>query len=193
MSLDHAILGFLEYKPLTGYDLKTVFDMSVRHFWTADQSQIYRTLSRLAENGWAVTEVIEQDDRPDRKVYHITDDGRDELLRWLESSLPSKGEHIAQLIQIFFAGNLSDDQILALFQRLIERRRATLAELRKVRAKAECGSKEPAAARDSFFWMLTLDYGIQMTQASLWWLEHAIKRIERGEHLKGGRNESSCS
>ena len=45
MSLDHAILGFLNYKPLSGYDLKKVFDSSVRHFWYADQSQIYRTLS----------------------------------------------------------------------------------------------------------------------------------------------------
>jgi len=40
MSLQHAILGFLNYKSLTGYDLKKIFDTSVRHFWAADQSQI---------------------------------------------------------------------------------------------------------------------------------------------------------
>ncbi|MGD0004493.1 MAG: PadR family transcriptional regulator, partial [Anaerolineaceae bacterium] len=40
MSLDYAILGFLSYKPFSGYDLKKVFDNSVRHFWYADQSQI---------------------------------------------------------------------------------------------------------------------------------------------------------
>ena len=56
MSLEHAILGFLNYKPLSGYDLKKIFDTSVRHFWAADQSQIYRTLNRLTERGWAEME-----------------------------------------------------------------------------------------------------------------------------------------
>ena len=76
-SLEYAILGFLNYKPLSGYDLKKVFDTTVQHFWSADQSQIYRTLSRLTEQGWIQQEVIEQNDRPDRKVYHITDAGRE--------------------------------------------------------------------------------------------------------------------
>ena len=47
MSLEYAILGFLNYLPLSGYDLKKMFDTSVQHFWPADQSQIYRTLARL--------------------------------------------------------------------------------------------------------------------------------------------------
>ena len=69
MSLEHAILGFLNYRPFSGYDLKKIFDTSVRHFWPADQSQIYRTLSRLEENGFAEMEVVEQEDRPDQPGY----------------------------------------------------------------------------------------------------------------------------
>ena len=68
MSLRHAILGFLNYKPFSGYDLKKVFDTSVQHFWPADQSQIYRTLSRLADAGLVEVQVVEQQQRPDRKV-----------------------------------------------------------------------------------------------------------------------------
>jgi len=49
MSLEYAILGFLNYHPYTGYDLKKIFDNSVQHFWVADQSQIYRTLIHLTE------------------------------------------------------------------------------------------------------------------------------------------------
>ena len=74
MSLDYAILGFLNYRPLSGYDLKKMFDTSVQHFWTADQSQIYRILARLAKQKWVQVEVIEQTSRPDRKIYHITPD-----------------------------------------------------------------------------------------------------------------------
>lgn len=192
MSLDHAILGFLECKPLSGYDLKTVFDMSVRHFWPADQSQIYRTLSRLAEHGWTRVEVVEQDDRPDRKVYHITGEGREELLRWLSTPLPSKGERIAQLVQVFFAGNLTDDEALAMFRRMAEHCRQTLTVLQQVPEQAET-CEEPPRPRDAFFWMLTLEYGIRATEMCLEWLEDVIVRIERGDHLKGDRNEDTCS
>ena len=71
MSLEHAILGFLNYRPLSGYDLKKVFDNSVRHFWPADQSQIYRTLAKLAEWEHVEQEIVRGLDRPDRKEYRI--------------------------------------------------------------------------------------------------------------------------
>ena len=115
MSLDYAILGFLSYHPSSGYDLKRIFDTSVRHFWPADQSQIYRTLSRLMKLGWVEMEKIEQEDRPDRKVYDITPAGRQELLRWLAGPPPLSGPRSAPLIQVFFSGQLSDAEVLAKF------------------------------------------------------------------------------
>ena len=45
------------------------------------RAEIYRSLSRLAERGWSVQEIVEQDNRPDRKVYHITEAGVDQLRR----------------------------------------------------------------------------------------------------------------
>ena len=88
MSLDYAILGFLNYRPYSGYDLKKIFDKFVRHFWPADQSQIYRTLARMNEKGLVETEVIRQGSRPDRKEYHITSLDCDELRQWLDQLLP---------------------------------------------------------------------------------------------------------
>jgi len=116
MSLKHAILGFLNYGPSSGYDLKKAFDASVQHFWPADQSQIYRTLAQLADEGWAEMELVEQDDRPDRKVYHITAAGRQELRTWLASHFPHEIYRQPWLIQVFFAAQLADDEVLALFQ-----------------------------------------------------------------------------
>src|SRR3989304_2198383 len=101
MSLEYAILGFLQYQPFSGYDLKKVFDTSVRHFWPADQSQIYRTLTPLAEQGWVKMEVIDQDSRPNRKLFHITEEGRRELNRWLSTPLPPEESRSASLVQVF--------------------------------------------------------------------------------------------
>ena len=71
LSLKHAILGFLSIKSLTGYELKKAFDRSVDHFWPADQSQIYRTLSRLVEEGFLTVEEIEIESRLNQKRYFV--------------------------------------------------------------------------------------------------------------------------
>ena len=44
MSLDHILLGLLR-EPATGYDLGNAFSENVRHFWSAELSQIYRPSS----------------------------------------------------------------------------------------------------------------------------------------------------
>lgn len=181
MSLDHAILGFLQYGPSTGYDLKDAFNLSVQHFWPADQSQIYRTLAKLAERGLVEMQIVEQDDRPDRKVYHITETGREELREWLATPLPFKGGRSAFLIQVFFAGQLPDEEILPIFRRAADTTRAALEHLRQLPTQSDPYTDAVGDPRETYFWMLTLDCGIKMTEAQLAWLESVIARLERGE------------
>lgn len=181
MSLKHAILGFLNYNPLSGYDLKRAFDISVRHFWLANQSQIYRTLAELAESGWAEMEIVEQQDHPDRKVYHITEAGREELRRWLAVPLPHT-IRLAELIQVFFAGQLSDAEILAMLKRMAEPLRELLERYSHVPQESQVYAETVGSPREVFFWMLTLEFGIINARTQLEWLESAIRRIENKQH-----------
>ena len=182
MSLEHAILGFLNYGASSGYDLKKLFDVSVRHFWPADQSQIYRTLSRLAERGWAEAEIVQQEDRPNRKVYHITEAGQEELRRWLTTSFPTKDARHALLIQVFFAGQLSDEEILELFEQEATRLRQALESYSQIPQQSAVYASAIELPREAFFWMLTLEYGIKVNQMRLEWIEDVIQRIKSGQH-----------
>ena len=181
MSLEHAILGFLNYRPYSGYDLKKIFDTSVRHFWTADQSQIYRTLNRLTENGWAEMEKIEQENRPARKEYSITTQGRQELQDWLVAPLPFGESRSASLIQVFFAGQLSDDEVVENLERVAEYIRSGLAALDAIPQQIEAYEDHVQSPREFYFWMLTLDIGKHTAQANLDWLENTIQSIKDGE------------
>jgi PadR family transcriptional regulator AphA len=181
MSLEYAILGFLNYHPYSGYDLKKIFDSSVRHFWPADQSQIYRTLSRLTDQNFAEMEKIAQDDRPDRKVYHITDSGRAELLKWLAEPPPMGEPRSAPLIQVFFAGQLSDEELLAKFEGFASIMRTVLAQYDQVPAQLGPYQQEITSPREHFFWMLTLENGIHNMRANLEWAESIIERIKNGQ------------
>jgi PadR family transcriptional regulator, regulatory protein AphA len=181
MSLDFALLGFLNYHPYSGYDLKKIFDTSVRHFWPADQSQIYRTLARLTEQGLAEMEKVPQADRPDRKVYHITEAGRAELLKFLAGPPPMGEPRSAPLIQVFFAGQLSDEEILAKFEGFAAMMRAILGQYDQVPGMLGPFQEEITSPREHFFWLLTLENGIRSMRANLEWVESVIERIKNKE------------
>jgi DNA-binding PadR family transcriptional regulator len=181
MSLEHAILGFLNYRPMSGYDLKKMFDNSVRQFWPADQSQIYRTLARLTERGWVEMELVEQTDRPDRKVYHVTEEGCQELHAWLAGPVPLEEPRSAPMVQIFFSGLLSNAEILAKFQLAVTMLRAQLEFYQHVPAQIEEYARMVASPREAFCWNLTLESGIKMAQSQLEWAESAVARIENNQ------------
>lgn len=117
MSLQHAMLGILSQQPMTGYDLKTVcFDQTIAHFWQADQAQIYRTLDKMADAGYVESTLEIQTERPNRKVYSITDAGRAELRRWLLSPQAMVAYREPLLVQLFFAESLTNAQIIMLLE-----------------------------------------------------------------------------
>ena len=179
MSLDHAILGFLNYQPFSGYDLKKIFDTTVQHFWPADQSQIYRTLGRLTEQGCVEMEKVEQSTRPDRKVYHITEAGRRELLQWLAAAPPMDPTRSAALVQVFFAGQLTDKEILAKFEAFAGMMRGVLDLYDALPEKLDEYSHMVDSPRETYFWMLTLDLGKRTMRANLEWAEDVIARINK--------------
>jgi PadR family transcriptional regulator, regulatory protein AphA len=181
MTLEFAILGFLNYHPYTGYDLKKIFDNSVQHFWHADQSQIYRTLSRLTEQGYVQMEKIPQEDRPDRKVYTITEAGCKELRQWLSAPPPLECPHSASLVQVFFAGQLSDEEVLAKFESFAASLRGILAQYDQIPALLAPFQEEICSPRENFFWMLTLENGIANMRANLEWAESVIARLKNGQ------------
>lgn len=182
MSLKHAILGFLSFVPLSGYDLKKAFDRSVRHFWPANQSQIYRTLAELSDDDLVEKEVIEREERLDMKIYSITPAGRAELQRWLSTPLPEQDDREPFLIQVYFSGVLDDAQVLDLMRHKLHETEERLAVYEAVhRASLETPSRV-ADPRAVFFSLLTLEAGYQTNQAIAAWLRSAIERIETRDY-----------
>jgi len=184
LSLQHAVLGFLQYGPRTGYELKRMFDDSVQHFWPAQQSHIYGALNALTQQDWASVELIVQTDRPNRKVYSMTTSGKQELARWLSEPAIDDQMRTPFLLQMFFSGGQSDVSILS----ALETRAALLRE--KIRTYERGPIMVPTYSadlpkREQFFWYLTLHYGIERLRFSLKWIEHAIQRIRAGDYDRG--------
>lgn len=186
MSLRHGLLGLLSYESMTGYDLNKDFNDSLGHFWQAKASQIYRELDAMEHSGWLTSERVIQDEKPNKRVYSITEAGRAEFLRWLATLDPlanTPRTKNAFMMRIFFGGELSTEQTLKL---LHSGRELVLDHVRQMEAII---NNFDAGVYDGYnddpnkvkYWKLTALSGEIMSKANLEWLDKAIAILEEKE------------
>ncbi|GAB6930123.1 PadR family transcriptional regulator [Paenibacillus sp. JCM 10914] len=78
-TLSYGLLGLLARKESSGYDLM----LRIQPFWQAKHSQIYPLLSRMEEKQFLSSHWIQQSDKPDKKIYAITEKGLQKLREWM--------------------------------------------------------------------------------------------------------------
>jgi DNA-binding PadR family transcriptional regulator len=179
--LKYVLLGSLGYQPLTGYQLKQFIDSSARHFWFAQTSQIYRTLDHLEKEGLLGSDMQEQQDRPDRRLYHITPAGREDLMAWLAQPMteiePTKD---TLLVRLFFSAQVDKDTILTQLrlQRSLRQRQLAVYRAEVPRLIQAGVERRPELKRDALFWDATRRLGELEEEAYVRWLDETIQRIE---------------
>ncbi len=167
MSIQHAILGFLSWKPHTGYELKKVFADSLSFHWSGNNNQIYGTLVKLHGEGLVTNEVIHQDKYPDRKVYTVTPKGLEALRAWLveEPEVPELRNVFH--IQLAWADLLGDPEIYSLLGRY-----ESALETRLLMARETLRRGRPApnrSRREAYLWKRIEENHIGHLESELAW------------------------
>lgn len=115
MSVNYAILGLLSNKPMSGYDLKKVMQDSSFMYWSGNNNQIYKALLQLCCDDYLTSETHHQEGAPSKKIYSITDNGRQALKEWVCSTDPEMPEFKKPfLVQLACAGQLKAKETEAL-------------------------------------------------------------------------------
>jgi DNA-binding PadR family transcriptional regulator len=132
----YAVLGMLSFAgELSGYDLRQ-WSRSLRFFyWSPAQSQIYGELRRLEKLGLVAHREVEQEGRPDKRLYRITEAGLAELRRWQEVVPvdPPVLKHSVAL-RLFFGHLAQPERLRAILEEHGRRTEAVIDELRAVLA-----------------------------------------------------------
>ena len=181
MSLDHILLGLLR-DPATGYDLKNAFSESVRHFWSAELSQIYPTLKRLEQRRMLRSRVEPSPKGPNRKVYSLTEEGRTELLYWLRSGPAVGTERFAYLAQLYFMDALGDlHETRAFMTVLRDHLSRWLAQLQAVEREvvATHGDAPERYGDAGFHRFAALRMGIHSIGSKMAWCDETLAAIDR--------------
>jgi DNA-binding PadR family transcriptional regulator len=128
MDVKTLCLGALAERAMTGYEIKKLFERAFRHFFLAGFGSIYPALAELAREGLVTVETVEQDKRPDKKVYRITPGGRRRLMGELAATEPRHKVRSEFLALLYFAHLLPPERLPAVLDAMLGRWERTLGE-----------------------------------------------------------------
>ena len=94
----------------SGYELHQLAGRTVGFIWKPARSQLYAVLKRLAADGLITGRHVEQADRPDKRIFSITDAGLATLRDWLDQVEPIEPEDRDGVLLKLFFGELGDPE-----------------------------------------------------------------------------------
>jgi PadR family transcriptional regulator, regulatory protein AphA len=170
MNVRTLCLGILSLQEASGYEIKKdVEDGLFSHFIDASFGSIYPALTQLAGEGYVTVREEEQTGKPDKKVYAITDSGRNALARAISVS-PAKDKYKSEfLFQMLLQDYLSPEMMLVAIQKQLDDLNEDLGRI------AECSHEAPIGHGSHF----VADYGNAVLTAGVKCLEYKKAELVR--------------
>ena len=171
MALAHTILSLLSESALSGYDVSKKFDEGIGCYWKASQQQVYRELGKMEGQGWVDFETIFQEGKPNKKVYRITDQGWQELMRWYAN--PTELTQIREdlLVKVRIGYKMPREFLI---KELRHRRQLHLDQLTFYREKEAHFKSMSNPSLDMQFKYLTLQRGITYEVSWIEWCDSVL-------------------
>ncbi len=165
----YAVLGQLAGGPSSGYEVKARLEAGAAHFWHASYSQIYAELRRLTELALVSEEHVQQDARPNKRVYTITPAGRRALRAWLAEPWGLATLRDESLVKLTLADPLPEEEVVAQLQSL-----KAAHERRRAEFEAEIAALPEGTNR---YLILALRKGVHAQRAFARWCQEAIDTL----------------
>lgn len=189
MSLAYGILGFLNYGSMSGYDLVKAFESSLQFFWHAQNSHIYLELKKLEKKGYICGETVIQSDRPNKKIYSVTETGKNAFMNWLAEGAGEDATRFksAFMMKVFFGGNMSPIQSINMLSKFKTDCEDYLEKMGSVPESIEnYGSNKELY--QIMYWQFTVDFGYRFIKTCVEWAEQCIERLESINGQNSGGN-----
>lgn len=169
MSTKFALLGLLNIKKMSAYDLEKFAKESIGYFWNESYSNVHRTLKILADEQ-LVKKMPEKGSR-NKSVFEITGLGRQALSEWLSNHEHTIIYRDELLLKLFVSKSRDYPALLKDLKNVLEKllmQRQVYSDLKTF----------VATKPDNLSYELALDYGIVQNEATITWLKKTIKKIE---------------
>jgi DNA-binding PadR family transcriptional regulator len=185
-TLEYKLLGMLARQPMSGYDLASHLKQRLVPFGPISHTQIYPALASLERQGLVRYHVVEQQAvRPDKKVYELTEEGRNALRQWVESPTPLVFLYDEFFLKAYSLWLADPERMIERFREQAQLHREKLAFYEQVlQSQQRAIGAEPEQA-DSFEERDVLfRYVIGYEQNYLAWCQSVLQYLEQRKHQR---------
>jgi PadR family transcriptional regulator AphA len=180
----YVVLGMLRLGRRTGYEIKSLVDVSTRFFWAASYGQIYPELARLEKLGLVRGRRDDSDGRR-RKSFELTPEGERALDDWLASDEPLHIELRNEgMLKLFFSDPLSADERAGLWRRMGAAHAEKRDQLEAIRPAAVASAEHDGHQMP----FEVLEFGIAFTDFISNWCERRVTEITEPVAKPGSRS-----
>jgi len=171
-----AVLGLLAWSgEASGYELLKRAEGSVGFIWKPARSQLYAVLKRLAGAGLVSGRHVEQADRPDKRLFSISEAGTATLRAWLDEVEPIEPEdRDGMLLKLFFGAFGDPDVGRRQLEDFRGRAAQRLATYREIEQTFTDTTGTAALQR-----LLSLRLGIALMEATVVWADDVLDTLAR--------------
>ncbi len=110
MDTGTVILGFLMSGPKTGYKIRSITGKLMMAY-NLSLNQIYPALRKLEAQNLVKKEIVYQTGKPNRHLYYITEEGREEFLKCLKGPPAPVDYELDSLTRMFFFRFLDENEV----------------------------------------------------------------------------------
>jgi DNA-binding PadR family transcriptional regulator len=173
-----VLLGLLTVEPMSGYDLGQSIRISVGHFWRESYGQIYPNLKKLAAGGLVTAKAERQKGKPDRRVYSITQKGREQLAKWLAVEPQPEIPRNELLLKLFFGTQAGPKTVIGYVERMAQSNKAYLEKFRQIEREL---LSQMGRYPDVPYWRMAARFGQMELEAHVRWTEETLTALRKME------------
>jgi DNA-binding PadR family transcriptional regulator len=177
-TLDYVILAGLVRRPRSGYDLTGWMERETSHFFAIGHSSVYPALARMEREGLVRHEVVPSEKGPERKVYTVSEAGREALLAWADEPPAERHVRDEQLVKALCYPYMPEERALARLEEEKARHEEKLAEYERHERALEDLFRAGGISREGYLsTKLTLARGLGAEKSYVEWCEEAARTI----------------
>ena len=165
----HFVLGMLTKQPMSGYDIKRFLKTLSWLIGSPSFGSLYPALRGLLEDGLVTVDLVPRPERQPRKIYTITELGREDLQAWIDRPVAPDASLKAFAMRLVLASNFSRAGLLS----HLHQRRAQVA-VHKSQLEERIASQ---GENSDFGQSLALEYGLTLARAEYAWLQDALDSL----------------
>lgn len=170
--IEQVILGMLMESKMSGYDIKKTTEQTVGLYFTISYGSLYPALKRLVDSGMVIEE--ETNNSKNKKLYELTDSGRQSFLNWLRE--PLQANRREYLVKIFFYDYLDQESRMRNLQLYLHEQTAVLSRIEAVESIVNQELTQIPNKDDYYYRMSVMHYGLQFYRMELGWLQQLIEK-----------------